>query len=140
MTWTSIALSMGTKHATVLLNNQIEYLDYGSSWCFLDRYLELEMFEFTLHEVLVASVSKVMMKSNGKGIRIVHDAEEDVMTETLYGDSLRLQQVLSNFLSIAVNTTSSGSVLVVAARLARDQLGESVHLGKLELRYLDNIF
>lgn len=93
------------------------------------------MVEFTLHQVLVASMSQVMTKSNGKGIRIVNNATEEAMTETLFGDSVRLQQVLADFLSTSVNYTPAGSQLVIAARLTKDHLGESVQLAHLELRY-----
>ncbi|KAK4796410.1 hypothetical protein SAY86_028736 [Trapa natans] len=113
------------------LNKVLDDSDLDS---IIDGYLELEMAEFTLHQVVVASVSQVMMSSSAKGISIVHDAAEDVMTETFYGDGLRLQQVLVDFLSISVNCASNGSVLVVAAQLTRDRLGETVQLGKLELR------
>lgn len=93
------------------------------------------MAEFTLHEVLVASTSQVMMKSKAKGIRIVNDAAEEILTETLYGDSVRLQQVFADFLSMSVNFTPTGGQLTVAASLRKDQLGQSVHLVHLELRY-----
>lgn len=92
------------------------------------------MVEFTLHQVLVASVSQVMLKSNVKGIRVVNDATESTMTEILYGDSLRLQQVLADFLSISVNFAMTGSMLVIAACLNKDRQGESVQLVRLELR------
>lgn len=115
----------------------LNFLNFFPSFCFLNSnsYLDLEMIDFTLHEVLVASISQVMMKSNGKGIRIVNDTEEEVMTETLYGDSVRLQQVLADFLLISVNFTPNGGQLVVVASLTKDQLGQSVHLAHLELRY-----
>ncbi|XP_031398448.1 phytochrome A1 [Punica granatum] len=113
------------------LNRVLDDSDLDS---IIDGYLELEMVKFTLHQVVVASVSQVMMKSSAKGVRIVHDAAEDVMKETLYGDSLRLQQVLADFLSVSINYTSNGSVLLVTAQLTRDRLGETVHLGRLELR------
>lgn len=93
------------------------------------------MIEFTLHEVLTASISQVMATSNGKHIRIVNDTAEDVLGETLYGDCVRLQQVLADFLLIAVNFTPNGGQLVVLANLAKDQLGQSVHLAHLELRF-----
>lgn len=93
------------------------------------------MVEFTLHEVLVASISQVMIKSNAKSIPIVQDANEEIMTETLYGDSLRLQQVLADFLSVSVNYMPTGGQLTVAVNLTKDQLGQSVHLVHLELRY-----
>lgn len=93
------------------------------------------MIEFTLHEVLTASISQVMVMSNGKRIQIVNDTAEDVLSETLYGDSVRLQQVLADFLLISVNFTPNGGQLLVVANLTKDQLGQSVHLAHLELRY-----
>lgn len=77
------------------------------------------MVEFTLHEVLVASLSQVMTKSNAKGIRVVNDVEEKITTETLYGDSIRLQQVLADFLLISINFTPTGGQVVVAATLTQ---------------------
>ena len=56
------------------------------------------------------------------------------MMETLYGDSLRLQQVLADFLLISINFTPNGGQVVVAGSLTKEQLGKSVHLVKLELR------
>lgn len=99
-----------------------------------NSYLDLEMVEFTIKEVLVASSSQVMLKSSEKGIRIVNDVMEATMTEILYGDSLRLQQVLADFLSTSINFTSTGSRLIIAAYLTKDRLGESVQLARLELR------
>lgn len=93
------------------------------------------MVEFTLHEVLVVSISQVMIKSNAKSIRIVQDAKEEIMSETLYGDSLRLQQVLADFLSVSVNFMPSGGQLTLAANMTKDQLGQSVHLVHVEFRY-----
>lgn len=92
------------------------------------------MAEFTLHEVLVTSLSQVMTKSNGKSIRIVNDVAGHIMMETLYGDSLRLQQVLADFLLISINFTPNGGQVVVAGTLTKEQLGKSVYLVKLELR------
>lgn len=100
----------------------------------LNSYLDLEMVEFTLQEVLVASISQVMIKSNGKGIQLVNNVAEEIMTETLYGDSVRLQQVLADLLLIAVHFTPTGGQLYIAAKLTKDQLGESVHLAHLEVR------
>lgn len=92
------------------------------------------MVEFTLHEVLVASLSQVMTKSNAKGIRVVNDVEEKITTETLYGDSIRLQQVLADFLLISINFTPTGGQVVVAATLTQQQLGKLVHRANLEFR------
>lgn len=100
----------------------------------VDGYLDLEMVEFMLHDVLVASLSQVMMKSSEKGIRLIHSWEEDDVTENLYGDSLRLQQILADFLLISVNSTASGGHIGVDVRVRKDQLGESAQLAHVEFR------
>lgn len=94
------------------------------------------MVEFKLHEVLIASISQVMTKSNGKRIKIVDNLAPNLSNETLYGDSLRLQQVLAAFLLISVDSTPSGGQLGVAATLAKDSIGEFVQIGRLECRYV----
>lgn len=93
------------------------------------------MVEFKLHEVLIASISQVMLKSNGKSIMIVDNLAPNLSTETLYGDSLRLQQVLAAFLLVSVTFTPSGGQLAIAASLTKDSIGESIQLGRLEFRY-----
>lgn len=93
------------------------------------------MVEFTLDEVLTVSISQVMIKSKGKGIQVVNDTAEEAMSETLYGDSLRLQQVLADFLLISVNYAPTGGQLTISTNLTKDQLGKSVHLVHLEFRY-----
>jgi phytochrome A len=113
------------------LNKILDDTDLDS---IVDGYLDLEMAEFSLQEVLAASVSQVMMRSNSKGIHIENNITEDVMLETLYGDSLRVQQVLADFLLICVNFTPPGGHLSVAAKLTKDQLGQSVQLVHLEFR------
>ena len=92
------------------------------------------MVEFTLQEVLFASISQVMMRSNRKGIRIVNELADEIMSETLYGDSLRLQQVLADFLLISVHFAPNGGQLRIAGSLTKDFLGVSIQLVHLELR------
>ncbi|XP_059456159.1 phytochrome A-2 [Corylus avellana] len=122
-------------HTSAQCQRQLsKILDDSDLDSIIDGYLDLEMVEFTLNEVLVASISQVMTKSNGKGIRMVNDVAKEIVNETLYGDSLRLQQVLADFLSISVNYTATGGQLILAASLTKDQLGQSVHLAHLELR------
>nr|8F5Z_A Chain A, Phytochrome A [Arabidopsis thaliana]8F5Z_B Chain B, Phytochrome A [Arabidopsis thaliana] len=109
-------------------------LDDSDLESIIEGCLDLEMKEFTLNEVLTASTSQVMMKSNGKSVRITNETGEEVMSDTLYGDSIRLQQVLADFMLMAVNFTPSGGQLTVSASLRKDQLGRSVHLANLEIR------
>ncbi|XP_017619498.1 phytochrome A-like isoform X2 [Gossypium arboreum] len=109
-------------------------LDDSDLSSIIDGYLDLEMIEFTLNDVLIASISQVMMKSTGKGIRILNETAEEVMEETLYGDGVRLQQVLADFLLVSVNFAPKGGQLRVVASVTKDQLGRSVHLARLHLR------
>lgn len=97
------------------------------------------MVEFKLHEVLIAAISQVMIKSNGKGITIVDDLAPNLSTETLYGDSLRLQQILAAFLLISVTYTPNGGQLGIAASLTKDSIGKTIQLGHLEFRYNLNV-
>ena len=94
------------------------------------------MTEFTLQQILGASVSQVMTKSNIMGIQIVNNVAEDMMLEKLYGDSVRLQQVLADFLSLSVSCTPAGGVLAIAANLRKDLIAKSVQLVNLELRFV----
>lgn len=98
------------------------------------RYLDLEMSEFMLQDVYVASRSQVIMKSSEKAIQIVDKFSKEIMSETMYGDSLRLQQVLADFLMICVNFTPIGGQLGISATSTKDNLGQSVQLVRLEFR------
>ena len=109
-------------------------LDDSDLESIIEGCLDLEMKEFTLNEVLTASTSQVMMKSNGKSVRVTNETKEEVMSDTLYGDSIRLQQVLADIMLMSVNFTPSGGQLTVTASLRKDQLGRSVHLAYLEIR------
>lgn len=93
------------------------------------------MSEFRLHDVYVASRSQVLMRSNGKAIQVVDNFSEVMMSEILYGDSLRLQQVLADFMSVCVNLTPVGGHLGISVTLTKDDLGQSVQLVHLEFRY-----
>ncbi|KAG9130275.1 hypothetical protein Leryth_004275 [Lithospermum erythrorhizon] len=113
------------------LNKILDDTDLDS---IIEGYLNLEMVEFKLHEVFIASTSQVMMKSNGKGISIINDMPESAMNETLYGDSLRLQQILAEFLLVSVTFTPTGGQLRLAASLSKDSIGASVQLAHLQFR------
>ncbi|RZC89106.1 hypothetical protein C5167_030800 [Papaver somniferum] len=124
-------LLITSMHCQRQLNKVLEDTDLES---IMDGYLDLEMVDFTLQEVLLTAISQVMIKSSGKGIRLTHSTSEEIMAERLYGDSVRLQQILADFLLISVNCTPNGGQLGIAVSLTKDRLGERVHLAHLELR------
>ncbi|KAL8116929.1 phytochrome A [Apium graveolens] len=118
-------------HCQRQLNKILDDTDLDS---IIDGYLDLEMSEFRLHDVYVASRSQVLMRSNGKAIQVVDNFSKEMMSETLYGDSLRLQQVLADFMSVCVNLTPVGGHLGISVTLTKDNLGQSVQLVRLEFR------
>ncbi|CAA6662236.1 unnamed protein product [Spirodela intermedia] len=99
-----------------------------------DSCLDLEMVEFSLREVLAAAVSQVMIASKAKGVEIAYDLTGESLSEILYGDRLRLQQIIADFLLVSVKFSRSGGQLEVAASLTKDRLGKSLHAVRMELR------
>ncbi|PWA48760.1 phytochrome a [Artemisia annua] len=121
-------------HTSALCQKQLnKVLDDTDLDSIIDGYLDLEMTEFTLQQILGASVSQVMTKSDIMGIQIVNNVAEDMLLEKLYGDSVRLQQVLADFLSLSVSCTPAGGVLAIAANLRKDLIAK-FQLVNLELR------
>ncbi|RZC92382.1 hypothetical protein C5167_003988, partial [Papaver somniferum] len=118
-------------HCQRQLNKVLDETDFES---IMDGYLDLEKVDFTLQEVLLTSVSQVMIKSSEKGIRLTLSTSEEIMAERLYGDNVRLQQVLADFLLVSVNYTPNGGQLEIAVSMTKDRLVERVHLAHLELR------
>ncbi|KAI3676100.1 hypothetical protein L1987_85699 [Smallanthus sonchifolius] len=122
-------------HTSALCQKQLnKVLDDTDLDSIVDGCLDLEMTEFNLQQILGASTSQIMSKSNIMGIQIVNNIPEDMLLEQLYGDSVRLQQVLADFLSFSVSCTPPGGLLTIAANLTKDHLDKLVQLVNLELR------
>ncbi|KAF5472437.1 hypothetical protein F2P56_009157 [Juglans regia] len=60
--------------------------------------LQLKMEEFLLGNVLDAIVSQVMILLKERNLKLFHEIPEEIKTLSLYGDQIRLQLVLSDFL------------------------------------------
>jgi len=115
------------------LNRILDDLDLDN---IMDSCLELEMAEFALYDVMVTAISQVMIASTGKGIRLLYNLSDGFMKEGVYGDSLRLQQILADFFVVSVKFSPSGSQVEIATSLNKDRLGENLHLIHLELRII----
>ncbi|CAL0309246.1 unnamed protein product [Lupinus luteus] len=63
-----------------------------------DGSLELEKGEFFLGNVINAVVSQVMLLLRERNLQLIRDIPEEIKTLALYGDQLRIQQVLTDFL------------------------------------------
>ncbi|GFQ05374.1 phytochrome b [Phtheirospermum japonicum] len=60
--------------------------------------LELEKAEFLFGNVIDAVVSQVMLSLSEKGLQLIRDIPEEIKTLTVYGDQVRIQQILADFL------------------------------------------
>ncbi|KAJ7980395.1 Phytochrome [Quillaja saponaria] len=63
-----------------------------------DGSLELQKAEFLLGSVINAVVSQVMMVLRERNLQLIRDIPEEIKTLAVYGDQVRIQQVLADFL------------------------------------------
>lgn len=63
-----------------------------------DGSLEFEKAEFLLGSVINAVVSQVMMLLRERNLQLIRDIPEEIKTLAVYGDQVRIQQVLADFL------------------------------------------
>ncbi|XP_050372525.1 phytochrome B-like [Argentina anserina] len=63
-----------------------------------DGSLELEKEDFLLGSVINAVVSQVMLLLRERNLQLIRDIPEEVKTLAVYGDQVRIQQVLADFL------------------------------------------
>ncbi len=89
--------------------------------------LTLERIRFDLDEVLVNVSNLVALKAESKGLELVFDVGDGV-PRYLYGDPLRLGQILINLANNAVKFTEEGEVLI---RVAPEDVGD----GRAVLRF-----
>lgn len=100
--------------------------------------MELSSGEFNLKEALEAAVSQVMILCRERQVQIVHDSPSEVSSMHLYGDNLRLQQVLSQFLTNAILFTPAfeGSSLSFRVIPRKERIGIKMHIVHLEFRFV----
>lgn len=60
--------------------------------------LALEKSEFLLGSIVNAVVSQVMILLRQRGLQLIRDIPEEIKVISVYGDQLRIQQVLADFL------------------------------------------
>ncbi|XP_078161104.1 phytochrome A-like [Carex rostrata] len=116
------------------LSRILDDLDLDS---IMDSCLELEMVEFELRDVIMIAVSQVVLESQEKGVRLVYDINDNegnqFMSEGVYGDRLRLQQIIADFLAVSVKFCPSGGLVELASALVKQPVGETLHLINLEI-------
>ncbi|XP_021825661.1 phytochrome E isoform X1 [Prunus avium] len=85
---------------TIIEDMNMRSIEEGSS-------VKLNMGEFVLGNILDAIVSQSMISLREKNLQLFHEIPEEVKSLSLYGDQIRLQLVLSDFLLNAVNHAPS---------------------------------
>ncbi|KAI4338555.1 hypothetical protein MLD38_023600 [Melastoma candidum] len=74
----------------IVSDADLDSIDTGS--------LVLEKVEFLLGNVINAVVSQVMMLLRERGLQLIRDIPDEIKTLAVYGDQVRIQQVLADFL------------------------------------------
>lgn len=69
--------------------------------------MELKTEEFVIGNVIDAIVSQVMIPLKEKNLQLLHDIPDQIKPLPVYGDQIKLQLVLSDFLLSVVNHTPS---------------------------------
>jgi len=85
----------------------------------------LEPKSFSVHEEISHTMELFIASANAKDITIVSFIDPAIPLE-LFGDALRIKQILSNFLSNAIKFTSVGGVIKVEASYKKSFLSISV--------------
>lgn len=73
--------------------------------------VDLESSEFHVQEVVQAAIAEHQFRAESKGLRLYATFEEG-LPETIFGDALRLRQLLSHLISNGVKFTPNGEVEV----------------------------
>ncbi|KAL9244809.1 hypothetical protein vseg_018535 [Gypsophila vaccaria] len=101
-----------------------------------EGYMETSSDAFNFMEVLDAAMSQVMLLSQESQVQVLRDFPPDLTAVRLYGDNVRLQQVLSDFLTISVRFTPafSGSAVKFAVNPRREHLGSNMQIFHVDFR------
>ena len=86
--------------------------------------LQLSKSNFDLNRTIQQLVEDHQKEAADKNVKVILDFKKNVPT-TIYADEARLQQVLNNLLSNAINFTNNGTVIITAYK---DQVDTNVEM------------
>ncbi|KAA8527365.1 hypothetical protein F0562_034920 [Nyssa sinensis] len=102
-----------------------------------DGSLELEKAEFLLGSVIDAVVSQVMILLRERGLQLIRDIPEEIKTLAVYGDQVRVQQGLANFLLNMVRCAPSPEGWVeIQVRPRLKQISDGITAVHIEFRFV----
>ncbi|KAK2985678.1 hypothetical protein RJ640_011906, partial [Escallonia rubra] len=99
-------------------------------------YMEVNSAEFNLGESLEVVINQVMILSQERQVLVINESPAEVSSMYLYGDNLRLQQVLSDFLTNALLFTPAfeGSSVLLRLTPRKQSIGTKIRIVHLEFR------
>lgn len=98
-------------------------------------YMEMNTVEFNLEEALNTVLMQGMSLSKEKQISLDRDWPVEVSSMYLYGDNLRLQQVLADYLACTLQFTQPGEGPIVLQVIPRkENIGAGMQIAHLEFR------
>lgn len=98
-------------------------------------YMEMNSCEFNLGEVVTVVINQVMILSQERKVQVTWDSPVEVSHLYLIGDNLRLQQVLSDFLTTAILFTPFEDSSVHFRVIPRkERIGKKMYVMHLEFR------
>lgn len=99
--------------------------------------MELEKTEFLLGGVINSVVSQVMILLREKNLQLIRDIPEEIKSLAVYGDQIRIQQVLADFLLNMVRYAPSPDGWVeIHVRPSLKQISDSRTVVHTEFRYV----
>lgn len=100
-------------------------------------YLELETAEFEMGYMMDAVVSQGIVTSQEKDLQLIRETPREIKDMCLFGDPIRLQHVLADFLLNAVHfTLSSEGWVGIKVLPTKKKIGGGFHVIHFEFRYL----
>lgn len=123
-------------HTRTLCQDQLmKILDDMDLESIEQSYLEINTVDFNLGEAVEAAITQGKVISKERQVTLVHDLPTEISSMHLYGDNLRLQQVLAEFIVTSVQFTPPAAGAVQLRVIPRmQQIGIGVHIVHLEFR------
>jgi two-component system sensor histidine kinase/response regulator len=110
-------LDLAKHSAEALLATIDDILDFAKIEA---RKIELEPVYFGLRDLLLETMKPLGVTAAQKALNVAYLVERDV-PETLWGDPLRLRQILVNLVGNSVKFTQSGEIALRVSRVAADE-------------------
>ena len=88
------------------------------------KNLQLSKSDFDLNQTIKQVIEDHQKEAQDKAVKIVFESKKNVPT-TMYADEARLQQVMNNLLSNAINFTKNGTITITAYKAQVDTDSEN---------------